>query len=53
MFYKKIVLNNFAIFTDNACVGVSFLIKTQAFKPETSSKRDSFTGVFLWILPTF
>ena len=37
-------LKNFAKFTGNTCVGVSFLIK---LIPATSLKRDSVTGVFL------
>ena len=37
----------------NTCVGVSFLIKMQAFRPAAISKRDFNTNVFFWILPNF
>ena len=46
MFHKKAVLKNFAIFTGNACVGISFLIKMQVFRVPASLKTDSNTGVF-------
>ena len=45
VFYKKGVLENLAKFTENACVGVPFLIK---LRPETFiKKRNSHTGIFL------
>ena len=47
VFYKKTVLKNFTIFTENTYVGVSFSLKMQAFRPATLSKRDSNRGVFL------
>ena len=34
---------------ENKCVGVSFLIKMQTFRPATLLKGDSNTGVFLTI----
>ena len=40
MFYKIVVVKNFAIFTGNTCVGVSFLSATLL-------KRDSNTVIFL------
>ena len=52
-FFKIGVLKNFAVFTGKHCSlrwGLS-LIKLQAFRPLL--KRDSNTGVFLWILQTF
>ena len=51
MFYKKAVLRNFAIFTGKHLCWSLFLIKLQAFRPD--SKRDSNTGVFLGILRNF
>ena len=60
MFFKISVLKNFATITGkHLCwnlfliklqTGVSFLINLQARSPETLLKRDSITGVFLWIL---
>ena len=50
---KKLFLIILQYSQKNACVGVSFLIKTKAFKPETLSKRDSFISVFLWIWRLF
>ena len=38
---------------EKTCVGVSFLMKMQAVSPVTLLKRDSTTGVFLWILRNF
>ena len=46
MFFKIGVLNNFAIFSENACVGVSFLKSCKS----NYLKKNSRTGVFLWIL---
>ena len=45
VFYKKIVLNDFVIFTEKYLSWFSFLIKRQTFRAATLSKRD--TGVFL------
>ena len=45
MIFLKISQNS----QENTCAGVSFLIKLQA----RSEKRDSGTGVFLWILRNF
>ena len=47
---KKPLLKNFAIFTGKQLCWRLFLIKLQAFSPETLLKRDSNTGVFLCIL---
>ena len=47
---KKAVLKNFAIFTEKHLCWSLFLIKLQARSPATLFKRDSNTGVFLWIL---
>ena len=47
----KAVLKNFTIFTTRKHLGWSiFLIKLQTSRPATLLKRDSNTGVFLWIL---
>ena len=46
MLLKIAVLKNFAIFTGNTCVGISFLIKIQVFRPPALLKRDSNTGGF-------
>ena len=46
MFLKKDVLKTFTIFTGSNCFGVSFW-------PATLLKRDSKTGVFLWICEIF
>ena len=44
---KKVFLKIPQISQENSCVGVSFLKHLQAFRPETLSKRDSNTDVFL------
>ena len=41
---EKLFLSNFKNSKENTCARVSFLIKL---------KKDSGTGVFLWILPNF
>ena len=51
-FTEKAVLKNFAIFTGKH-PGVRLFKKSQAFKQATLLKRDSKTGVFLWILWIF
>ena len=38
---------------ENTCARVSFLIKLQAWGLQLYQKRDSGTGVFLWILQSF
>ena len=50
MFHKKAVFKNLAIFIGKQenCVGVSFLMKIQAFSPLALLKRDSNKGAFLW-----
>ena len=60
MSYKIGVLKNFAIFTGrNLCWSVGLLackfetLLKRAWKSETLLKRDSNTGVFLWILQNF
>ena len=50
VFYKKLPLNILQYSQENSCVGLSFLIKTQAFSSATLLKRESNTGVFLRIL---
>ena len=47
MFYKIVVLKNFAIFTGKHLCWSLFFIKLQIWKPATLSKRDSNTGVRL------
>ena len=51
----EVFLNFFQNSQENMCVRASFLIKLQAwgFSPATLLKRDSGTGVFLWILRNF
>ena len=51
VFYKKAVIKNFAIFTGKHLCWSLFLIKLQAFRPD--SKRDSNICIFLWILWNF
>ena len=51
VFYQKVVLKNFATFTGKHLCWNLFLIKLQAFRPD--SKKDFNTGVFLWILRNF
>ena len=54
VFYKKKLLSKISQYSqENICVGVSFLIKMQAFRPTTLLKRDSNTGVFLTMLQKF
>ena len=45
MFYKKVVLKNFAIFAGKHLCWNLFLIKFHAYRPATFLKRDSSTGV--------
>ena len=51
--FKIDVLKNFTIFTEKQLCQSLFLIKLQAWRPTNLSKRDSYTGVFLWILQNF
>ena len=50
MFYKKGVLKNFSSFTEKHLFWSLFWIK---LSPAALLKRDSNTGVFLWILQHF
>ena len=50
MFYKKGVLKNFSSFTEKHLFWSLFWIE---LSPTTLLKRDSNTGVFLWILQHF
>ena len=50
--WKKDVLKNIVIFIGKHLFWSLFLIKLQAFKPATLIKRNSNTGVFLWIFQT-
>ena len=50
IFIKISVLKNFAIFTGKHLCRSLFLRKLQVLKPASLLKRDSNTGVFLWIL---
>ena len=52
-FIKKAVLKNFAIFSWKHLCWSLILIKLQGFSSATLSKRDSNTGVFLWLLRNF
>ena len=53
VFYKKAALEDFEILTGKYLCWSLFLIKLQAFRLATLLKRDSDTGVFLWILQNF
>ena len=53
VFYKKAVFKNFAIFTGKHLWESPFLIKLPAWSPATLLKRDSITGILLWILQNF
>ena len=53
LFFKTGVLPNFANFTGKQLCRSLFLIKLQALRPATLLKRDSNTGVFLWICEIF
>ena len=50
--WKKLFLEILQNSQKNTCARVSFLMKLQA-KPATLLKKDSGTGVFLWILQNF
>ena len=50
---KTAILKNFAIFTGKHLCRSLFLTKVQAWKSAALLKRDSNTGVFLWILRIF
>ena len=47
MFCEKVFLKILQTSQENACVGVSFLIKLQASALQLYYKRDPGTGVFL------
>ena len=51
--FKKSVLKNFATFTEKHLYWSLFLIKLQAWRPAILLKRDSNTGLFLWITRNF
>ena len=53
MFLKMGVLKSFAIFTWKYLFWSIFLIKLEAFRSPALLKRDSNTGIFLWILQNF
>ena len=54
VFFKIDFLEDFAIFTGKyLCWSVFFFIKLHAWKSATLFKRDSSTGVFLWIFRSF
>ena len=50
---KKLFLEILQNLQENACGRASFLIKLQAWGLQLYEKRDSGTGVFLWILRNF
>ena len=52
MFFKIGALKIFAKSLENICIEVS-LLKLQIYRPVALFKRDSRTGVFLWILHSF
>ena len=53
MFFKIGALTNFTIFTRKHLCWSLFLIKWQTWPSASLLKRDSNTGVFLWILRNF
>ena len=53
MFFRKGVLENFAVFKGKQLSWSLFLIKSQISRPVNLLKRDSNSGVFLWILRNF
>ena len=53
VFFKRGVLENFTKFTGNPLYWSLFLIKLQSSSPQLYLRRDSSTGVFLWILRYF
>ena len=50
---KKGILRNFAKFTGKQLCQSLFFNKVAGLRPTTLLKRDSGTGVFLWILRNF
>ena len=50
MFFKMGVPKNFAIFTKKHMCWNLFLLRLQPWRPTTLLKKDSNTGIFLWIL---
>ena len=48
-FYEISVLENLVKFTGKHLCRILFLKKAAGWKPATLSKRDSATGVFLWV----
>ena len=50
---KHLFLKTLQYSQENTCDGGSFSVKMQDFGPVTLLKRDSNTGVFLWILQNF
>ena len=53
LFYKKVVLEHFIIFTGKHLCQSLFLINLQPWKPATLLKRDYSTGVFLQFCKLF
>ena len=54
VFYaKKVFLEILQNSQENTCARVSFLIELQPWDLQLCQKRDSGTGVFLWILWNF
>ena len=50
---RKLFLKISQYSQENTCVGISFLIKMQAFRVPALLKKDSSTGVFLRTLRNF
>ena len=48
VFFRRVVLKNFASFKEKHLCWSLFLIQLQTLRPATLSKRDFNTGVFLW-----
>ena len=53
VFYKKAVLKHLTIFTEKNLCWILFLTKLQTSRPPTIWKKESHTGIFLWILRNF
>ena len=51
--FCKIVLKNFTKITEKHLCRVSFLIRLPAWDLQLYQKRDSGTGIFLWILRNY
>ena len=53
VFCKTVVLKNFTKITEKHLCPSLFFNKVAGLRPATLSKRDSGTGIFLWILRNY